>query len=278
MVPARNLLFASDLSARCDRPLARALLLEQQLGADLLILHVPAARPLSSEQEANVRAWMKDELGPESNGAELIVEYGSVPSTVARVAEARRSELVITGVARFNSPRDYMLGTAVDYLVRQSSCPVLVVKKRPRLPYGRLLVGTDFSKHSVQALLVASRLFPERRIKLINTYHAAFEGFLDRESTAPFIRSERVAAMEKLLADLPKDLVANLEYDVCEGEMMGAIFDQLRSWRPDLLVIGSHGTSGFSHATIGSKAEELLSHAPSDVLVVRAQPDSTTKA
>lgn len=277
MAQRRNILLASDLSPRCDRPLTRALLLKQQLNADLLILHIPAARTLSSEQEARLVAFMKDELGPQADAAELIVEYGSVPSTIARVAEARRSVLVITGAARFNSPRDYVLGTAVDYLVRQCPCPVLVVKNRALSLYERLLVGTDFSKHSVTALLTACRFFPGAMIKLINTYRPAFEGFLDRESTASFIRTEHVQAMKKLVASLPKDLHVDLHWEVGEGEMMGVIFGQLRSWHPDLLVIGSHGTSGFAHATVGSKAEELLSHAPSDVLVVRTNPDLTTK-
>ena len=40
---------------------------------------------------------------------------------------------------------------------------------------------------------------------------------------------------------------------------------------PDLLVIGTHGRTGITHAFLGSVAEDLLCHPPADVLAVKAR-------
>lgn len=265
----QNLLLATDFSARSDRPTARALMLKEQLALPLLVLHVPGERRLNEEDEAELERWTRSEFELQNNDADMLFRYGSVPSVVAQVAEERCSKLIITGVARFNSPTDFVLGTAVDYLVRRSPVPVLVVKRRPHRPYGRLLVTTDFSDCSVQALLAAAELFPDATLRVVNAFHAAYEGFLDRSSTVDCIRDERTVHMNELLDKLPEEVRNRTESAVSEGDFHQAIFQEISRWNADLLVVGSHGASGFAQATIGSKAADLLSYAPSDVLVVR---------
>lgn len=41
----------------------------------------------------------------------------------------------------------------------------------------------------------------------------------------------------------------------------------------DLLVVASHGRTGFKRAMMGSVAENIVRHAPCDVLVVHGEPD-----
>jgi len=44
-----------------------------------------------------------------------------------------------------------------------------------------------------------------------------------------------------------------------------------REWPADLIVIGSHGRSGFQRALLGSVAEQVMRHASCPVLVVRSK-------
>jgi nucleotide-binding universal stress UspA family protein len=78
--------------------------------------------------------------------------------------------------------------------------------------------------------------------------------------------------LEGLLPPRAADLA--VECRVVEGDVAGAITAEATS--ADLLVIGTHGRSGFQHLMLGSIAERLLQQAPCPLLVVPpAAPDAT---
>jgi len=52
------------------------------------------------------------------------------------------------------------------------------------------------------------------------------------------------------------------------GDASQAIIDQALTLRADLLVMGTHGRSGFTRFMVGSVAEKVLGHAPCPVLMV----------
>lgn len=269
-----SLLVASDLSPRSDRPMERALLLARQLDAALVILHVPGKSRLDPNEERMLSAQIRRDFDLPRDGCDIVLDYGPVPEVIARTAEARGSSLILTGVARFNSPRDYLLGTTVDHLVRESPKPVLVVKRRPRQPYKRLLVATDFSPCSADALRSAATMFDKGELRLVHSYHAAWQAFLAHDTTEPLVRDEAERSMEAFLETVPADVRSRTEPVLEEGHLGTVIADQVERWSADLLVVGSHGRSGFAHATIGDTAAELLESAPCDVLVVRSKGEA----
>jgi nucleotide-binding universal stress UspA family protein len=55
------------------------------------------------------------------------------------------------------------------------------------------------------------------------------------------------------------------------GSPSAEIVKAAREWPADLIVIGSHGRSGFQRALLGSVAEEVMRHASCPVLVVRSK-------
>src|SRR3546814_19402178 len=62
--------------------------------------------------------------------AELVIRRGSAPKMLATIAAERASDLIVTGVARYNSIGDYFLGTAVDHIIRNAAQPVLRSEER----------------------------------------------------------------------------------------------------------------------------------------------------
>lgn len=265
------ILVATDLSARSDRPFERAFLLSKQLAAPLIVLHVVEGRKKLQESERErLHALIEQEFSASAENSEVILAHGQVNATIARVAEERDCALVITGVARFNSPSDYVLGTAVDHLVRKSASPVLVVKRKPRKPYRKLLVGTDYSIASREALLVAADLFDAAQIRLVHVFHSAYDAFLAHDTTADYIHSEADEQMRKFVEDLPADVAGRIDTKVVEGHLASTIEAEIRSFEADLLVLGTEGRSGFAQMTIGSQAADLLQYEPCDVMTVRS--------
>ncbi len=53
------------------------------------------------------------------------------------------------------------------------------------------------------------------------------------------------------------------------GDPRGALLDEARREKVDLIVVGSHGRSGVAKLVLGSVASHIMTHAPCSVLVVR---------
>jgi nucleotide-binding universal stress UspA family protein len=55
------------------------------------------------------------------------------------------------------------------------------------------------------------------------------------------------------------------------GRVADAIVADAKRWRADLIVMGTHGRSGFDRLLIGSNAELVARHSPVPVLLVPAR-------
>ncbi|WHO37939.1 universal stress protein [Sphingobium sp. AP49] len=266
-----TILIASDLSARSDRAFDRSVQLATQLNGALLLVHVLDKGHAEEASYAATRA--NAVIAKLTAGLSIPVEAqladGRAPEVIASIAGDRRCDLIVVGPARHNGVGDFILGTAVDYLVRRANEPVLIVKDRPQGPYQRILVATDFSDCSLQALLAATRIFPDTRFDLVHIYDGGFPSRLDPAETLVFARSEAERESARFLARPELTHAQPFQVELIEGRA-GEMLPMLIAERNiDLLVLGSHGNGGFIHALIGSRASELLEAAPCDVLMVR---------
>ncbi|MFA7441599.1 MAG: universal stress protein [Sphingomonadaceae bacterium] len=263
-----EVLLASDFTARSDRPLDRALQLARAGGGKLVIAHILEKR--DGDPDPETVEQLRADLPPEARDAELVIRTGSAPGMLTRIAAERGSDLIITGVARYNSIGDYVLGTAVDHIVRNADVPVLIVRRRVGAPYTHLVVATDLSDCSRAALLAAVRLFPDAAITLVHAFHVPYQGWLKSDGVKQDIRAEAQRGLDAFLAhEDVAHLLPGIEAIIDEGETNSVVIRQLQQTGADLLVLGTHGRSGFSHATIGSQAEALLAAVNVDVLMVR---------
>lgn len=57
---------------------------------------------------------------------------------------------------------------------------------------------------------------------------------------------------------------------VGEGEARTAILEQAEHWRPDLIILGSHGRHGLDRFLLGSVSENIARHARCSVQIARA--------
>ena len=138
-----------------------------------------------------------------------------------------------------------------------------------------ILVPTDFSEASAVALRTA--------IRLAQTFHAAIEVFhvnIDPSLVLPPPADVvmRPAAFERVLAENAE----KLEQVVAEVRQAGvtctstsevgrsypAIVEQARRSHAGLIVMGTHGRHGLSHAVLGSVAEKVVEYSPCPILVV----------
>lgn len=263
-----SILAATDLSARGDRAIDRALHLGGALGLPVRVVHIVEGRS-SEEERPRLEQAVRSALPDPAAEVEIILASGSPPAEIANIANDGDAALIVTGMARFNAIGDYFLGTSVDALIRKARKPVLVVKQRAHFPYRRILCATDFSERSIHALRATLALFPDADIMLLNAYHVGFEGW-QRDG---YVKDETQAAaredLDRFVASLklsPEDR-ARIEPRLGYGDPDAVVVEEAARSNPDLVVAGTRG-SGLRQVTLGSTASSILEHAVTDTMVV----------
>ena len=240
----RCIFMASDLSARCDRTLARAALFARARYSHLTVAHVVHAAEvaahdlLSSEAPSRRRpeSWsqaldraLRADLAAEGMAATSRVVVGSTADAVLQGAAEDGAGLIVLAIAKDARMDRIQLGSTVDTRVRRSRVPVLNVRRRARGAYRHVVTAND----SWRAAVTQARASHLTKAALPASVEAALHRVLERGSA------------ETLLPDC----AARADVDV--------------------VVLGSQGRSGLATALLGSTAGNLLHTLDCDTLVVR---------
>jgi nucleotide-binding universal stress UspA family protein len=153
----------------------------------------------------------------------------------------------------------------------------------PRL--SRLLVPVDFSSCSLEALEYAGFL-AEKFDATMDVLHVLWEpppyvGMEVLAFTSTQAEGQRTLAehTRRIAEDELKTFLSRVK-----GDWKGRVTPRLLPGNPwqvitqvaakeghELIVMGTHGRSGFSHALLGSVAEKVVRKAPCPVLTIRAR-------
>ncbi|WP_417621989.1 universal stress protein [Parasphingorhabdus sp.] len=273
MMNHNAVLFATDLSARCDRPFDRALMLAQDWKVKLILLHVidPETVKNPSFNLHDIEAKIAGQLPETRVNIEILVKRGDIAANIIKTAQSEKCDVIVTGVARYNSISDILLGGPVDQLIRNAPVPVLIVKRKPRHAYKNIVIATDFSDCSLQALTTAAELFPEPGLHLVHAYHEPYSAWLGSDQFVKDVKSEEQKELARFLA---KPLIADPVFDrlnasIEKGDLAAVLFRKIGATQSDLVVMGTHGRGALSRATLGSNAQHVLGWVDEDVLIVR---------
>ncbi len=138
----------------------------------------------------------------------------------------------------------------------------------------QVLIPVDFSNSAVNALLygieMANQLKANVRIMHVITgdhYSPAFA----KDQVAMKINENAEVWLQELIKEhgyKHKVIDGTIDYKIREGNVVNEIANQAKYDDTSLIVIGSHGASGFQAKFIGSNAYRLVSHSPCPVIVV----------
>lgn len=279
----RRLLLATDLTERCDRPLDRARQLALEWQAELTVLVVQQG-PSTPEE---VSSWLDGgsighAFGPAAR-AELAEEFagtgvepalqvleGDVTDGILAAAATFGDALVVIGASSDVPVQDVILGSTAGRLVQGLAQPLLVVRRRTRGAYGRILVANDFSDATRRALDTALRLFPGRPVTL---FHVMEDG---GDVPAPGAVAQAQAQGERFLdgCGLPADVRAGIRIAIGHGLVTDAIGRHVVEEAIGLVAMGVHRQSAVARVFKGSTSEDLLQQLPCDALLVRVAEGS----
>jgi len=141
--------------------------------------------------------------------------------------------------------------------------------------YRLIMCPVDFSETSRKALDLAMDLAGRlgAEVRVVHVYQLPASGLPDGVLEAPAdLENVIKARVQRQLDQFVGDSAANdvnVSTAVCEGVPYVEITLAANELGADLIVIGTHGRTGFAHLLLGSVAERVLRTSDVPVLTVR---------
>ena len=141
----------------------------------------------------------------------------------------------------------------------------------------RILVPTDFSKYSANAVTYAAAFADKFGAELVVLHVVQDLALFIPEAVliAPVMtppleqfKAAAQAALEKVVRDMNLTGL-KVQTEIASGVPFAEIIRVARAQNVDLIVMGTHGHTGLAHMLLGSVAEKVVRKAPCPVLTVR---------
>lgn len=281
----KDIIAATDLSPRSDRAVKRAALLALEWRARLHIVSAidddlpqAAMKALAAAAEERLKeqvAALKT-AHPDLQVKTRLV-YGRHFEAILNAASDAKAGLIVLGQHRRGQFLDLFRGSTGERIARLGQQSVLVVVDKPAKPYGRIVLGTDFSPPSRQAVSFVCDHFKDAKVEMAHAFDMPFSVLIggvrkdkrrtakDEAAIATIVESDKrlfLRGLPKMAEKLPFHSDIGLSHEVLRARVKKA--------KADLLVLGTHGRSGLMRAVLGSVAEGFLREPPCDVLVVKS--------
>lgn len=314
MKPIQTILVPTDLSEDAVQVLALAIDLARRHDAAIQVVYIrggmedDAWSPLRLSPEQAVlhespERMMRDLIDTrlqdvDTTSVRIEVDAphsSSVTAGILTYAKKYDADLIVMATHARRGMRRWLHSSAAVDVVREAPCPVLVVRPDTVLPgatFERILVAVDFAAHSEPALAYATTLAQSFGARLVLLH--VLEGFPTPDLYGPEfsamqdVTPEMEARAREEMQRIIERLVApevQTEPHFLTGYPPDTILDVAREQAVDLLVLGTHGRTGFDRFVLGSVAESLVRKAPCPVLIAKpsnrlqeASPSSSTLA
>jgi nucleotide-binding universal stress UspA family protein len=264
-----RLLVCVDGSPDSEGALAGALVWAKLWGSKVYLLEVlefiPGYTGLAPEfvaqWENEVRAYLAAAQAEAASGGvslETLMASGeSAHSAIITAAQKIQPKAIIMGRHGRSGLARLMMGSVTARVIGHSPCPVLVVPRESPLTWQKILLASDGSAYSEAAWEEALALTRQLGGSLLAVSVAREEGELP--GAEEIVNHLMMSANRQ---GLP------LETHVIIGQPDDAIIQLAVKNQVGLIILGSHGRTGFKRLLMGSVTERVIGQAPCPVLVV----------
>ncbi|OVE81530.1 hypothetical protein BVY03_03520 [bacterium K02(2017)] len=223
--------------------------------------------------EQDIKDYFIDHEGAEMQGIDIKFGHGSVPEAILKQIAEEQPDIVIMGSHGYTGISKILMGSVAEKIVRQSPSMVMIVRGNPSLPLKKVVVPIDFSDHTEDALLLANeiRSLGEPKIDIVHSIAYPDIVHYPHHFTAYTKNNIEKSSEETAQNNLNKILEKHSSLSgktqlLKEGTPAKEICKYAKENLADLIIIPTHGHTGFSHLFMGSVAESTVRYAPCSVL------------
>ncbi|KTG09589.1 hypothetical protein AUR64_13025 [Haloprofundus marisrubri] len=288
-----TILVPTDGSEAATQALDHALLLAAAMDASVHALHVVNAEPdetagATDNRDAEevvdtLRRFgertldaVSDRSESETTSVETALRTGVPHDEILAYADEQGVDLVVMGTQGRSGLQRYLLGSVAERVVRLANCPVMAVHEDDdATPYERVLVptdGSDYAEVATDHAVAVARAF-DAELHALSAVNLAEAGGL---FNAGGVDSEFVSRLDRraqadtdAVVERADDAGVRSESTVVHGVPHETVAEYVTDNDIDLVVMGTHGRSGFRRYLLGSITERVLRTAPAPVLAVR---------
>lgn len=200
---------------------------------------------------------------------------------ITRAVLGHRHDLVIVGTRNLGTVQRFLFGSTAMKLLHNCPCPVWVTRPESHPMPTNLLVASDFSAVSDEALRLALGIgsMTGAGVHLLHAVDYPLDrlwstGLLDSSTRAYHDQANAEArqALEEQLARVSGGaLAADVKIHVVEGLSIAdtAILEFVERNHIDLLLMGTMARGGLPGVFIGNTAERLVTHVQCSLLAVK---------
>ncbi len=275
MLVLRRLLVPTDRGPCAAAAYAHARRLARLTDAELHLVH---AETVTDEVQDDPAVTL-----PPPDGLRLVeatVTGDTVAGALLNYAEQHGMDLIVAGTHGRTGLAHWLLGSVAERLVREAPCPVLTVRAcdEPAAPppIRRILAPVDFSARSEHALRHARALADlyDARVDLLHVVAATLApeayglGLVWDEAIPEVLVRSREALAEVAARLLGDARTGALTVEV--GSPADVVLSATEAEPIDLVVMATHGLTGFRRFALGSVTERVVQHAACPVFTVKS--------
>jgi nucleotide-binding universal stress UspA family protein len=248
-------------------------------GAAHLLLQSAEAIERLNEELAGIHRKHVEPFCPEN----CHIRCGRPYQEVLGLARELDTDLIVLSTRGHSGLKHLLLGSTAERVVRGATCPVLVARKRKEkaktadkeFAIRTILVPVDFSRCSFGGVKYAAFLATKFHA-VLRLFHVIYPcvdyAFVDRAGVriSQLVDALQDAARQEMEALKQTDFLreVSVQSDIRPGLPVDQVCGAADDPNLDLIVISTHGRSGFKHAVMGSVAEHVVRYAACPVLVV----------
>lgn len=191
---------------------------------------------------------------------ETVVEEGFLYSTVRRIAEEDRADLIIMGTKGATGATEFFVGSNTEKVIRTAPCPVLAVPENSGgFELKTVVLSTTLRKDqlSVFRMLAEWQKYFHFQVKVLYLNNPA--GLDTNEEIEKAVQGFAEQAGLKKVSSFVGGNTFNEE---------ASILQFAGQEHADLIVMGTHQRQGLSHLLFGSLTEDTANHSDIPVLSV----------
>jgi nucleotide-binding universal stress UspA family protein len=221
----------------------------------------------------------------QQRGVDTVAEVvqGTPYREIIDYAETHGVDLVVIPTHGRRGLERFLLGSTTERVVRRADVPVLTIRPDDDIaithPYENVLVPTDGSDCANQALAIGVDVADaeEAVLHLLSVVAMPSLG----ADARPDIQMEMLEDSAHELLDEAEAFTTNAGVEVASKDaeygpsIHKAILTYIEKQDIDLVVVGTHGRTGFDRYVLGSVTDYLIRTSPIPVLTVRTpEPDT----
>jgi len=273
----KTILWATDFSDEAQEALLYAQAFARAFRAKLIGLHVvPDFTPyfynmgsvIRDELDKKVKALKREArkrmdaiIKTREIPMEVVVQEGTASKKIIEVAEKKKADLIVIGRRGLSVIEKLFIGSVANQILRNSSVPVLVTKKKRGMPqFKKILVPTDFSDQEELERDYAWKLATGLRASELTLLHVLelhdYEfspRVLDDMMDAVLRRLKQRKKREKRRFKVSEDIFRAVNASV-------GIVDYAETHGFDLIVISTCTQSRLERFFLGSTTEKVISY------------------